>query len=193
MKKYYFIDLFCGAGGVTTGIHRAKYQGENIAEVIACVNHDATSIDEPAPTQTSNRKHFYLMNPQWFNTGASSVENPCFTLIARQDKTPAYLICAETGLCAIEVTETDLPHALMIKAFMVMYGIVDVKMRMLEIIELLKIQGFVTEQENEYILLGSKTKQKWMLGNAVECNQAQVLIEASFAANYKKMIELEVA
>lgn len=42
--RYYFIDLFCGAGGVTTGVHRAKYNGNNIAEVIACVNHDATAI-----------------------------------------------------------------------------------------------------------------------------------------------------
>lgn len=136
-------------------------------------------IDEPAPTQTSNRKHFYLMNPQWFNTSNASVDEPCFTIIARQDKTPAYLICAETGLCAIEVFENDLPHALLIKAFMVLYGIVDIKMRMLQIIELLRIQGF----GDEYILNGSKTKQKWMLGNAVECNQARVLIEASYRGN----------
>ena len=46
--KYYFIDLFCGAGGVTTGVHRAKYEGENIAEVIACVNHDTTAIQSHA-------------------------------------------------------------------------------------------------------------------------------------------------
>ncbi len=37
MKKYYFIDLFCGAGGTTTGI-------VNHAEVIACINHDANAI-----------------------------------------------------------------------------------------------------------------------------------------------------
>ncbi len=36
-KKYYFIDLFCGAGGTTTGII-------DHAEVIACINHDANAI-----------------------------------------------------------------------------------------------------------------------------------------------------
>lgn len=79
----------------------------------------------------------------------------------------------------IEVLETDMPHAILIKAFMVLYGLADVKMRMLEIIELLRIQGF----GDDYKLLGSKTKQKWMLGNAVECNQATVMIEASYGGN----------
>ena len=136
-------------------------------------------INDPAPTQTSSRHHYYLMNPQWFNTSNSSVDAPCFTIIARQDKTPAYLVCAETGLCAIEAFDTDLPHALMIKAFMVLYGITDIKMRMLQIIELLRIQGF----GDNYILKGTKTKQKWMLGNAVEVNQATVLIKSSCIAN----------
>jgi len=140
----------------------------------------ARDINEPAPTQTSSRHHYYLMNPQWFDNKGSSVDQPCFTLIARQDKTPAYLICAQTGACAIEVTEQDLPHAILIKAFMALYGIADVKMRMLDIAELLRIQGF----GDDYKLLGSKTKQKWMLGNAVECTQAQVLIEASFSSNF---------
>lgn len=41
MKKVYWIDLFAGAGGTTSGIHLAG--GNNI--VIACVNHDQTAID----------------------------------------------------------------------------------------------------------------------------------------------------
>lgn len=144
-------------------------------------NNGSKSIEEPAPTQTANRHHYYLMNPQWFDNKGSSIEEPCFTIIARQDKTPAYLICAETGAVAIEINfETDLPHAILIKAFMALYGIADVKMRMLEIAELLRIQGF----GDDYKLLGTKTKQKWMLGNAVECNQARVLIEASYSRNF---------
>ncbi|MCB1177779.1 MAG: DNA cytosine methyltransferase, partial [Leptospiraceae bacterium] len=39
-----FIDLFCGAGGVTTGIERARIENKKIAEVIACVNHDPMAI-----------------------------------------------------------------------------------------------------------------------------------------------------
>jgi DNA (cytosine-5)-methyltransferase 1 len=44
MKKIYFIDLFCGAGGVTSGIVRAFLDGRRVAKVIACVNHDINAI-----------------------------------------------------------------------------------------------------------------------------------------------------
>ncbi|GAA0561736.1 DNA cytosine methyltransferase [Chitinophaga japonensis] len=44
MRKIYFIDLFCGAGGVTSGIHRARYNGQQFVQVIACVNHDPLAI-----------------------------------------------------------------------------------------------------------------------------------------------------
>ena len=40
----YFIDLFCGAGGVTTGVTMARTAGRRRAKVIACVNHDANAI-----------------------------------------------------------------------------------------------------------------------------------------------------
>ncbi len=36
--ELFYIDLFCGAGGTSTGIHLAG------SEVIACVNHDAKAI-----------------------------------------------------------------------------------------------------------------------------------------------------
>jgi len=38
------IDSFCGGGGTTTGFHRAKINGENIAKVVIGINHDATAI-----------------------------------------------------------------------------------------------------------------------------------------------------
>lgn len=97
MQKYYFIDLFCGAGGVTTGVEGARWGGVKCAEVIACINHDAVAI------------------------ASHEVNHP---------------------------------------------GV-------------LRIQGF----GDDYKLMGSKTKQKWMLGNAVEVNQAKVLIEASYGGN----------
>jgi|LakMenEpi03Aug12_release.lakeMendotaPanAssembly.Ray.scaffolds.fasta_scaffold148205_4 DNA (cytosine-5)-methyltransferase 1 len=40
----YWIDLFCGAGGTSTGIH---FAGNNI-KVLACVNHDANAIKSHA-------------------------------------------------------------------------------------------------------------------------------------------------
>ncbi len=35
-----YIDLFCGAGGTSTGVNSARISGEQCATVIACVNHD---------------------------------------------------------------------------------------------------------------------------------------------------------
>lgn len=44
MKKLLYIDLFCGAGGTSTGVNSARLNGEQCADVIACVNHDANAI-----------------------------------------------------------------------------------------------------------------------------------------------------
>ena len=39
-----YIDLFCGAGGTSTGVEKAAVNGSKCAKVIACVNHDANAI-----------------------------------------------------------------------------------------------------------------------------------------------------
>ena len=44
MIKLLYIDLFCGAGGTSTGVENARYADERCAKVIACVNHDANAI-----------------------------------------------------------------------------------------------------------------------------------------------------
>lgn len=132
-----------------------------------------SSIEEPAQTITANRKWHYLMNPQ-FNSAGGSVDNPCFTLIARMDKMPPYLVATETGRVAIEIYDTDSPMTRKIKEFMALYGIVDIKMRMLRIPELKKIMGF----PEDYTLVGSQADQKKFIGNAVEVNMARVLCEA---------------
>ncbi len=44
MINLLYIDLFCGAGGTSTGINTARLDGEACAKVIACVNHDANAI-----------------------------------------------------------------------------------------------------------------------------------------------------
>lgn len=40
----YYIDLFCGAGGTSTGVEQAKVGSGALAKVIACVNHDKNAI-----------------------------------------------------------------------------------------------------------------------------------------------------
>lgn len=132
-----------------------------------------SSIEEPAQTITANRKWHYLMNPQ-FNSAGRSVDNPCFTLIARMDKMPPYLVLTETGRVAVEIYDTDSPMTRKIKEFMALYGIVDIKMRMLRIPELKKIMGF----PEDYMLIGTQADQKKFIGNAVEVNMARVLCEA---------------
>jgi Site-specific DNA methylase len=144
-----------------------------------------SSIDDPAQTITANRKWHYLMNPQFKSTGGN-INDPCFTLIARMDKRPPYLIEAsgngdfpsfikatDQGL-VYEIYDTDSPMIKKIKEFMALYGIVDIKMRMLRIPELKRIMGF----PEDYVLIGSQADQKKFIGNAVEVNMARVLCEA---------------
>ena len=44
--KFIYVDLFCGAGGTTTGVELAVDEnGNQIAKVIACVDHDRNAIN----------------------------------------------------------------------------------------------------------------------------------------------------
>lgn len=120
------------------------------------------SIEKPANTILACRKHQYLMNPQ-FKAKGSSIDRPCFTLIAKMDKRPPYLISPEPGRVNVQISIWNPPTMKKIKKFMQVYGIVDIKMRMLKIPELLKIQGF----PEGYVLKGTQGDQKKFIGNAV--------------------------
>lgn len=136
-----------------------------------------TSIEQPNPAVLTNPKQKlvsckrFLMNPQFASQGGS-VDAPCFTLIARMDKMPPYLISTKEGL-AIEIYDTDSPATVRIKEFMALYSIADIRMRMLRITELKRIMGF----PESYILIGTQAEQKKFIGNAVEVNMARVLCE----------------
>ena len=146
-------------------------------------NNVGNTIDEPSPVITASRKHHYLVNPQWGINSGGSIDKPCFTLIARMDKTPPYIVTTDTGEIAIEVYETDTPAMIKIKQFMAAYSIGDIKMRMLKIPELLKIQGF----PNEYKLQGTQTEQKKFIGNSVHPLVVKKWIEA-IAARKRNLI-----
>ena len=115
----------------------------------------------------------YLMNPQYQSAGGS-IEKPCFTLIARMDKMPPYLISTEQGELGIVLYDDDTPMTRKIKEFMAIYGIIDIKMRMLNVRELKRIMGF----PEDYTLIGTQMEQKKFIGNAVEVNMSRVLCEA---------------
>jgi DNA (cytosine-5)-methyltransferase 1 len=137
-----------------------------------------SSIDKPVGVITASRKQHYLMNPQYSNPGGS-VDKPCFTLIARMDKKPPHLVCADKGKSMIAINESDSVMSVKIKEFMILYGISDIRMRMLKVVELLRIQGF----PEEYILKGPKSQQKKFIGNAVETTVARKIAEANAYAN----------
>ena len=120
-------------------------------------------------TDAANRM-YYLVNPQFQSEGAS-IDKPCFTLIARMDKKPPYLVSTETGEPSIVVYDSDSEMTVKIKEFMALYGIADICMRMLKISELKKIMGF----PEDYVLVGTKTEQKKYIGNAVETHMACAL------------------
>lgn len=143
-------------------------------------NGTPASVETPANTVTTcpklklvTAKRFYLMNPQYKSAGGS-VNKPCFTLIARMDKMPPYLVATESGEAVIEVYSTDSPMTAKIKEFMALYGIIDIKMRMLKVSELKKIMGF----PEDYVLIGSQADQKKFIGNAVEVTIARAWCEA---------------
>ena len=137
-----------------------------------------TSIEAPAPTLPNNPKQKivsaqYLMNPYSFKSDGGSIDKPCFTLIARMDKMPPYLVSTEQGV-GIAIFDDDSPMTRKVKEFMAMYGIIDIKMRMLKIVELKRIMGF----PEDYTLIGTQAEQKKFIGNAVEVNMSRVLCEA---------------
>jgi len=151
------------------------------------------SVNDPAPVITANRKWHYLMNPQ-FNSQGGDINAPCFTLIARMDKRPPSLvevtadtdkipsfIKIEGNTVIYEIYDTDSPKTKEIKEFMALYGLLDIKMRMLRIPELKMIMGL----PKDYILIGTQADQKKFIGNAVEVNTARAMAEATVTKLYE--------
>ena len=90
------------------------------------------------------------------------------------DKAAPYLISTEEIGDVVQFSETDSPMTRKIKEFMLLYNIVDIKMRMLKIEELKQIMGF----PRDYVLVGTVAEQKKYIGNAVEVGMARALCEA---------------
>ena len=135
--------------------------------------------DRPSPTILTKDtlanisvEHF-ILNPQWGNQ-SKSIEEPCFTIIARTDKAPPYLIQLDCGNLALEVYVTDSEVIRELKKVMAENGIIDIKLRMFLIPELKRIQGF----RDSYILNGTKELQKKHIGNAVHTIMAQRITES---------------
>jgi DNA (cytosine-5)-methyltransferase 1 len=186
-----FIALEYSSGGQSQSVddpsaavlQNPKQKLVNAFMVDANYKGHSRKLDEPAATLLACRKHHYLVNPQYDSKG-SDVEDPCFTIIARMDKKPPYLVSVETGEPYIVIYEDDLDIVKKLKVLMATYGIVDFKMRMLKVNELLKIQDFRANTK----LYGNQTEQKEQIGNAVIRRVARRITE-SVHKGYVKYIK----
>lgn len=156
------------AGTLTTKDRFSKVQ-VNWLDKQYSGDHNHQSIDQPAGSILVNDKHA-LMTAKGFIYNPSHgghtmhIEQPCPTIIARQDKSPLYFIRYEIDSnVRIEIYEGDSETMIKIKEFMAIYGISDIKMRMLKVSELKLIQGF----PSDYRLYGNQSDQKKFIGNSV--------------------------
>lgn len=147
----------------------------------------STSVEEPNWSITTKPKEMlvspdfqYLMSPHFKNVG-KTLDNPAPTIVA--SKRYDYLVTTESGELSIRIDEHDSITMRKIKLFMAHYGIVDIKMRMLKVSELKKIQGF----PKDYVLLGNTTEQKKFIGNSVENTTAKKLVESIASAAFKHL------
>lgn len=172
IQPEYFIDKHYGSNSQNQSIDQPagsilptdKHRLVEAVPFIMPTSYDnkPKSVDEPAPTLQASRRHHYLVNPS-HGGHTTSTDAPCPVIIARQDKAPLYLVQVEKGQVAIAVYPDDSEICIKIKEFMVIYDLVDIKMRMLRVNELLKIQGF----PKDYKLDGNQSDQKKFIGNSV--------------------------
>lgn len=171
IQPEFFIVKFCGSGN-----HNNQSPERPVGSVMPKEKHGLVKCDpfttptnfvnqpksnEPCPTVTA-RKHHYLINPSW-GGNPGSVDARCPVIIARQDKAPLSLVQIENGPFRVPIYDDDSATLVKIKHFMAVYNIVDIKMRMLRVHELLKIQGFPAD----YKLEGNQAQQKKFIGNSV--------------------------
>lgn len=161
------------AGAITTRDHHSfitAYYGNGH-------NH---SIDAPAPTLTT-KDRLAFVDMQYGNGTPCGIHNPAPTVTTNPKH--HLVTCRKDHYdSAIAISPNDSPIMAKIKRFMVLYGIVDIKMRMLRIQELKRIMGFPAD----YVLVGTQADQKKFIGNAVEVNMARVLCEALCAQLIKQ-------
>ena len=175
-------------------------------------NESGQSLNEPARALTENPKHNiatvqYLLNPQYQSQGAS-IEDPCFTLIARTDKRPPHLVTSQfvldthfgnngKGLDEPAFTLTASRHHPYLvtceqgHAYIVIYGDDSETMKQIKVfmaqhgiidikMRMLKIGEMkrITGLPVGYVLIGTDTEKKKFIGNAVPTYVVKAMVEA---------------
>lgn len=150
---------------------------------IGCPSHAVLTVNKKSLVSCQ-----FIINRQ-YNNKAKDINEISNTIIAQQGKRPMYLIspvcCVTDGHeFAIIINENDSEIMKKIKIFMAENGIIDIKMRMLKVVELKRIMGL----RKNYKLYGNSTKQKWMIGNMVHPKVPKKWFEDL----YKAMLDYEV-
>ena len=146
----------------------------------------APSLDEPCPTVTC-QKRLGLVKAQFLSKQFSGhpesknipLDAPAGTITCIDHHAFVTVLHdngykSTTKFSSIETEVSDSPMTIKIKAFMALYGISDIRMRMLRIPELKRIMGF----SSDYVLVGKQAEQTKFIGNAVEVHQSRALCEA---------------
>ena len=165
------------AGTITTIDHHSLVQAEFLSAYYG--NGHNHSIEKPCPTVTTVDRFAKVKNvflDMQYGNGTPSYCNlpaPALTTNPKHHLVTCipYLINPQL---AIVIQDTDTEPMRKIKEFMALYGIIDIKMRMLFIDELKQIMGF----GKDYKLIGTQAEQKKYIGNAVETTVARVQCEA---------------
>ena len=146
-----------------------------------------SSIDSAAGTITVKPKHNIITSQftfdTQFNNASRSILRPAQTLIAKMDKKPIYFISAanQSHIDRRLDQPGDSEIIRKIRKFMREHHISDVKIRMLHIHELGKIQGFPPS----FKFHGTKTNIYKFIGNSVAPIMAQKLAETNELALIK--------
>jgi DNA (cytosine-5)-methyltransferase 1 len=157
-----------------------RYNGQKNQKI------NAVSVEVPAPTLTVKDRlelvsTCFIVNEYSGGGQHSSVDEACPAVLTHPKQKVVSCI-TDTGQVMVEFYGTDSESMCRIKRFMALYGIIDIKMRMLKISELKLIMGF----PESYVLVGTQAEQKKYIGNAVEVNMARVLCEALITKLYNK-------
>lgn len=153
------------AGVITTSANQSLVQPKFLTHYYGSGG-QLSSIEDPAPTIPTKARTALVdcqpfIMPTNFDNKPRSIDQPSPTITANRKW--HYLVQAEPGSVAVAIYGNDSDVMIRIKQFMAIYGIVDIKMRMLRVKELLKIQGFPAD----YQLAGNQADQKKFIGNSV--------------------------
>lgn len=213
MNKIFWIDLFCGAGGTSTGIQFANPG----VKVVACVNHDALAI----------KSHFFNHpNCEHFNEDVRdlAVVHKLKKLVsALRKKHPnckialwASLECtnysktkgglprdadsrslANSMFPYLEILNPDFFYVENVREFM-SWGELDSNGRPISMDKGKLYQcwknkiksmgydyGYRILNAADYVLMGTQTDQKKFIGNSVEVNMARALVDANYNSQLK--------